>query len=54
LENATIKIDNLITKAEQAIELMQERRTALISAAMVRKIDVWKDTCENAVFSRGE
>ena len=33
-------IDNLITKAEQAIELMKERRTSLISAAVTGKIDV--------------
>ena len=32
--------DNLISKAEQAIQLMQERRTALISAAVTGKIDV--------------
>ena len=34
------KFDILIVKAEQAIELMQERRTALISAAVTGKIDV--------------
>jgi type I restriction enzyme S subunit len=33
-------IDNLIAKAEQAIGLMKERRTALISAAVTGKIDV--------------
>ena len=32
--------DRLISKAEQAIQLMQERRTALISAAVTGKIDV--------------
>lgn len=32
--------DVLITKAQSAIELMQERRTALISAAVTGKIDV--------------
>ena len=32
--------DNLISKAEQAIQLMKERRTALISAAVTGKIDV--------------
>ena len=31
---------NLVSKAEQAIQLMQERRTALISAAVTGKIDV--------------
>lgn len=33
-------IDVLLRKAESAIELMQERRTALISAAVTGKIDV--------------
>jgi type I restriction enzyme S subunit len=36
----TTKIDNLIDKSNSAIELMQERRTALISAAVTGKIDV--------------
>ena len=34
------RFDELIEKAEQAIELLQERRTALISAAVTGKIDV--------------
>ncbi len=36
--------DKIIDEAETAIELMQERRTALISAAVTGKIDVrnWK------------
>ena len=34
------KYDDLISKAEVTIELMQERRTALISAAVTGKIDV--------------
>jgi len=40
LDNKTAKIDTLIEKANSAIELMQERRTALISAAVTGKIDV--------------
>ena len=40
LEIETTKIDVLTAKAEQAIELMKERRTALISAAVTGKIDV--------------
>ena len=40
LDIQTSKIDTLITKARQAIELMKERRTALISAAVTGKIDV--------------
>ncbi len=34
------KFDSLISKAESAIQLMQERRTALISSAVTGKIDV--------------
>lgn len=34
------KIEILLSNAEQAIQLMQERRTALISAAVTGKIDV--------------
>jgi type I restriction enzyme, S subunit len=40
LDHEIAKIDQLIEKAEYAIELMQERRTALISAAVTGKIDV--------------
>lgn len=40
LDVQTAKIDTLIAKARQAIELMKERRTALISAAVTGKIDV--------------
>ncbi len=36
----TQRFDSLISKAQQAIQLMQERRTALISAAVTGKIDV--------------
>jgi type I restriction enzyme S subunit len=40
LDAKTSKIDALVTEAEQAISLLQERRTALISAAVTGKIDV--------------
>jgi type I restriction enzyme S subunit len=40
LDAETAKLDALITEAERAIELLQERRTALISAAVTGKIDV--------------
>jgi type I restriction enzyme, S subunit len=36
----TAKLDALTAEAERAIELLQERRTALISAAVTGKIDV--------------
>jgi restriction endonuclease S subunit len=40
LDRETAKIDNLIGKANQSIDLMKERRSALISAAVTGKIDV--------------
>ncbi len=40
LEAETGKLDALTAEAERAIELLQERRTALISAAVTGKIDV--------------
>jgi len=42
LDKVTIKIDTLITKAQKAIILQKEHRTALISAAVTGKIDVRK------------
>ena len=36
----TAKLDAVVTEAQQAISLLQERRTALISAAVTGKIDV--------------
>jgi len=40
LDNKTSKIDNLISKSIKAIDLLKERRTALISAVVTGKIDV--------------
>ena len=40
LGNETTKLDTLTTEAQRAIELLKERRTALISAAVTGKIDV--------------
>ena len=40
LDHETAKIDTLIEKQQQLIKLLQERRTALISAAVTGKIDV--------------
>ncbi len=36
----TTRMDTLVAEAERAIELLQERRTALISAAVTGTIDV--------------
>lgn len=40
LDDETAKIDTLVTEAQQAIGLLKERRSALISAAVTGKIDV--------------
>jgi type I restriction enzyme S subunit len=40
LKPTLVKFDSMINRAESAILLMQERRTALISAAVTGKIDV--------------
>lgn len=40
LDQETTKIDTLVTEARTAITLLQERRTALISAAVTGQIDV--------------
>lgn len=40
VEEATAAIDNLIVKAQRAISLLRERRSALITAAVTGKIDV--------------
>lgn len=41
LEKLTSKYDKLVLNATNAIHLMKERKTALISAAVTGKIDVW-------------
>ena len=40
LDRETAKIDELVAEAQRAIALLQERRTALISAAVTGQIDV--------------
>ena len=42
LDTETAKFDTLTAEANRAIELLQERRSALISAAVTGKIDVRK------------
>lgn len=41
LESATARIDALIAKTERSIELLREHRTALITAAVTGKIDLF-------------
>ena len=48
LNEYLIKNENLMNKAQSAIHLMQERRTALISAAVTGKIDVRNWQAPNA------
>lgn len=50
LDHETAKIDTLIEKQLQQIALLQERRTALISAAITGKIDVrhWRAPNEHS------
>lgn len=50
LRSALTKYNTLTEKAEGAVELLQERRTALISAAVTGKIDVrgWKPPSSGA------
>ncbi len=49
IKQSNQKIDELTRKAESAIQLMQERRTALISSAVTGKIDVrnWQNQNHN-------
>ncbi|MFQ2358790.1 restriction endonuclease subunit S [Aeromonas dhakensis] len=51
IEQQKEKYEKLISKASDTIELMQERRTALISAAVTGKIDLrgWTPPVEEAV-----
>lgn len=42
LDSETTKLDTLTAEAQRAIDLLQERRTALISAAVTGQIDVRK------------
>ena len=49
LDKKVVELSNLIAKAESAIQLMQERRTALISSAVTGEIDVrhWQNPNHN-------
>jgi type I restriction enzyme, S subunit len=44
VESSVDKFDTLTTEAQRAIDLLQERRTALISAAVTGQIDVRENT----------
>lgn len=48
LDRETAKIDAMLTKVETAIERLQEYRTALITASVTGKIDVRRQTADNA------
>ena len=49
IDAETRMFDELISKAESAMKLLQERRTALISAAVTGKIDVRRAAAESSV-----
>ena len=44
LDRETVKLDSLAAKVHNAIELLKELRTALISAAVTGRIDVREET----------
>lgn len=48
LDRETAKIDAMVAKVETAIERLQEYRSALITAAVTGKIDVRRQTADNA------
>ena len=55
LDHETAKLDALTAEAQRAIDLLQERRTALISAAVTGKIDVrgpWPVTAKLSILFR--
>jgi type I restriction enzyme S subunit len=49
IDSETAKLDTLTAEAEHGIELLQERRTALISAAVTGQIDVREFATREAV-----
>jgi type I restriction enzyme S subunit len=51
IENESFKFGTLTTEAQRAIDLLQERRTALISAAVTGQIDV-RNHSPKPVFDR--
>jgi len=48
LDNETARLNTLTAEAQRGIDLLQERRTALISAAVTGKIDVRELTNKEA------
>ena len=42
LDKETLKIDQLIASTSSVLEVLNERKSALISAAVTGKIDVWR------------
>lgn len=54
LDRAVVKFDDLINRARQAVGLLKERRSALISAAVTGKIDVRGEVTADNVVSLDE
>jgi type I restriction enzyme S subunit len=44
LDEETVKLDALVRKVQEAVERLQEYRTALITAAVTGRIDVRKES----------
>ena len=47
LDAETAKLDTLVAKIEEAVERLQEYRTALITAAVTGKIDIRNEKGKN-------
>ena len=51
-DSKTEEIESLVSRIKESIELLEERRTALISAAVTGKIDVqnWQPPTDNKPY----
>ena len=45
IESRTLRIDGLVSKTERSIEILKERRSALITAAVTGQIDLREQAC---------
>ena len=45
IDDKTVKSESLIEEAQRTIDLLQEHRTALISAVVTGKVDVREVAC---------
>jgi type I restriction enzyme S subunit len=54
LDRETVRIDALVAKKERLIELLQEKRTALITRAVAKGLDPTVPMKDSGVESLGE